>query len=95
MDARLRDCQPSRGFDGLRGRADNWWRLGWWREDTILCVRQDTISCVWQGAMRWCLGRHWSCEAERDGVTARPVRWWAKWWKNDMINPNALRKIVG
>ena len=87
--------------NGLRGRLggweDHWWRLrgradvcvsedGRLHKETIWCVRGDTKSCVWQG---------WSCEAEQDGLTARPVRWWANWWREDMINPNALRKIVG
>ncbi len=40
-------------------------------------------------------GGHWSCEGEQDGMTVQPVRWWANWWREDMINPNAMRRSVG
>jgi len=90
----------------LEGWEDHWWRLrgrvdvrvvedGRFHVDTSRCVHGGTRSCVWQGAIRRVRGGHSSCEAERDGLTARPVRWWANWWREDMINPNSLRKIVG
>ena len=82
---------------GLRGWKDRWWRLrrradvrvvedGRLREDGIRCVRGVTQSCVRQG---------WGCEAEQDGWTLQPMRWWAGRWREDMINPNALGEIVG
>jgi hypothetical protein len=86
--SRLRDCQPSNGEVMPRESVDIWGRLGGWANIHVVenrCLHARTILCV----------RRRSRETERDGGTARPVRRWATWWNDDMINPNALRKIVG